>query len=173
MPTFTQIGSAIVATSGSISNINFTSIPATYTDLCLKLSLRSSITGGSTDFLLLGINGTTSTFTFRAIESDGATKGSFSSATDNPRFVGQVTDNSKTANVFGNTEIYFSNYTSSGNKSYSVDSATENNGTTAYIDLIAGMWSNSAVINRITISPALGTSFMQYSSAYLYGVSNA
>jgi hypothetical protein len=87
--------------------------------------------------------------------------------------VGQVTDNSKTASVFGDTEIYFPNYASANLKAYSVNSVTEHNGTTAYINIIAGSWSGTSAINRITVSPALGTSFMQHSSAYLYGISNA
>ena len=35
--------------SGSVASIGFSSIPSTYTDLCIKLSLRSSNTAGTYD----------------------------------------------------------------------------------------------------------------------------
>jgi hypothetical protein len=171
MPTFTQIGSAQVAGSGGISSIDFTSIPATYTDLCLKMSLRSGAAG--TDFIRISLNNATTTFTFRTIEADGTNAGSFSSATDNPRFLAQIDTAGNTSNTFANVEMYFPNYAGSQNKAYSVDSVIENNATLAYMNLTAGLWSSTDAINRITIVPTQSATLVQYSTAYLYGVSNA
>jgi hypothetical protein len=172
MPTFTQIGTAQVAGVGGVTSIDFTSIPATFTDLCLKMSLRSQDPSG-TDYLAIAINGTTSTFQFRTIEANGSSVGTFTSATDNPRFVGQVGIDGYAAGSFGSTEIYFPNYTNSLTKSYSVDSVTEDSVSTVFMNWISGNWSNTSVINRITITSATSTGFVQFSSAYLYGVSNA
>jgi hypothetical protein len=53
-----------------------------------------------------------------------------------------------------------------------VDSVQEDNQTEAYIDVVAGLWSNTAAITSLSIKSNAG-SFVQYSTAYLYGVKNA
>ena len=40
------------------------------------------------------------------------------------------------------------------------------------LGFVAASWSNTAAINRITLTPASGN-FVEYSTAYLYGISNA
>lgn len=119
------------------------------------------------DSTTVAFNGSTSSFTSRYIEGNGATA---SSATDT-RYFGSVTGATTTASTFSNVSVYIPNYTSSNNKSYSIDSTVENNGTTAFAALIAGLWSNTAAINQITITLATGsTTFVQYSTFYLYGI---
>lgn len=165
--TFTQIGSAVTVGSGGAASIDFSVIPSTYTDLVLKTSVRWSNTGP--DGFNISFNGSTSSFTCRFVE--GAGSGTPISSTGT-RFAGGLEGTGYTANTFGSVEIYIPNYAGSTNKSYSIDSVTENNATQAFSQLIAGLWSNTSAINQITIAPSSGT-FVQYSTAYLYGVSNA
>jgi hypothetical protein len=56
--TYTLIASSTVS-AGGVSSIDFTSIPSTYTDLCLKLSIR---TAASSDYpaIVLRFNGSSS-----------------------------------------------------------------------------------------------------------------
>jgi hypothetical protein len=54
----------------------------------------------------------------------------------------------------------------------STDGASENNATDGRVAFNASLWSNTAAITSITLTPQAG-SLMQYSTAYLYGVSNA
>ena len=163
--TYTLIASSTVG-SGGAANIDFTSIPATYTDLCLKLSIRTDkATLG--DVWLLKLNTSSADFTARWIEGNGASASSGSSI-----LYGALVGSSATANTFNNTEIYFSNYAGNTNKSFSVDSVTENNATTAYQDLAAGLWSQTAAITGINIS-ITSNNLVQYSTAYLYGISNS
>jgi hypothetical protein len=77
-----------------------------------------------------------------------------------------------TANTFGNTDIYIPNYAGSANKSVSVDTVEENNGTTARALLGAILWSNTAAITALGLTPVSG-SFVQYSTATLYGIKNS
>jgi hypothetical protein len=77
-----------------------------------------------------------------------------------------------TANTFSNGEIYIPNYAGSNYKSWSSDAVTENNATSADMSLVAGLTSITAAITSITIAGAAGN-LVQYSTAYLYGVSNA
>jgi hypothetical protein len=166
MPTFTQIGSAVTVGAGGAASIDFSSIPSTYTDLVLKTSVRWSNTGP--DGFNISFNGSTSSFTCRFLEGSG----SAASSSTGTRFAGGLEGTGYTASTFGSVDIYIPNYAGSTNKSYSIDSVTENNATQAFSQLIAGLWSNTSAINQITIAPSSGT-FVQYSTAYLYGVSNA
>ena len=59
------------------------------------------------------------------------------------------------------------------NKSVSIDSVTESNDTSyGYQALVAGLWSNSAAITNITLTPETGN-YAQYSTATLYGIKNS
>ena len=164
--TFELIASSTVG-SGGAASIDFTSIPSTYTDLCLKLSLRQdSVT---LNYASMRFNNATTNFTYRTIEGSGASAASYNGSTGTYGF---PVPSNFTSSTFSNLEVYIPNYAGSTNKSFSVDTVTENNASTAYADLIAGLWSNSAAINQITFYPA-GGNFVQYSTAYLYGVKNA
>ena len=165
--TFELIASSTVG-SGGASSIDFTSIASTYTDLVVKLSVR--INNTSTAYSTIEFNGSAASFSCRWLDGSGSAASS-GTTPSNTAFVSNWSG--ATASTFSNAEIYIPNYAGSTNKSYSSDSVTENNATAAYADLIAGLWSNTAAINQITLKPPSGTSFVQYSTAYLYGVKNA
>jgi len=152
--------------SGGAAAIEFTSIPADYTDLLVKLSVRSSRVAND-DGGLIKFNGSTATFTNRrlyAVPSVGSNSSSVG-------FFGLVGGTSITANTFGSSSIYIPNYRSSANKSFSTDSVVENNSSTFFADLVAGLWSTTDAITSITIY-AQNSNLVQYSSASLYGVSS-
>jgi hypothetical protein len=173
--TYTLIASSTVG-SGGAASIDFTSIPSTYTDLVLKYSVRQDLASvAASDFLYL--NGSQTTYSGRWIEGAGSgTPSSYTTGATNLYGNGGGDGANATANTFANAEIYIPNYAGSTNKSLSHDAVMENNATTAYADLGAGLWSNTAAINRVTISTSAtsvtgGTAkFVQYSTAYLYGV---
>jgi hypothetical protein len=175
--TFELIASSTVG-SGGAASIDFTSIPSTYTDLVLKASLRQDPSAASASSFLY-INGSQSSYTAKWIEGNGASASSFS-LTQNWSYANPY-DNAatSTSNTFSNAEIYLPNYAGSTNKSWSNDNAMETNATTAYLTLGANLWSNTSAINRLTLSTSAtsvtgGTNkFLQYSTAYLYGVKNA
>ena len=152
--------------SGGAATMAFTSIPQTYTDLLLKVSGRTSYT--TIDSIFFTFNASTADFSSIILYGDGTSASSFTQA----RFAGSQTGSSQTANTFANNEIYIPNYAGSSYKSYSVDSVTETNGTTAYAYLAAGLWSDTAAITGITLTPNAG-SFVEYSSATLYGIKNS
>lgn len=167
--TFVKIQTVTVG-SGGAATINFTSIPQTYTDLKLVYSARIARTGQNADDVLLSFNTLTTTFTNTYVYGNGA---SAVSGTTPVRYGGILPATTATASVFGNSEVYIPNYTSANNKSFSVDSVSENNAATAYQILVAGLWSNTSVITGITLTPANGTAFDQYSSATLYGIKSS
>jgi hypothetical protein len=164
--TFFKIASVTVG-SGGAANIDFTSIPSTYTDLCVKVSARLT---AAVDFATLSIafNGSTSNFTSKLLQGDGSTVVSASLT----NFGGGVGGTLLTASTFNNVEIYIPNYAGSTNKSFSSDSVVENNATDARDSLIALLWSQTAAINQITFTSASGN-FAQYSTATLYGINKS
>ena len=128
------------------ASIEFTSIPQDGTDLVVLYSLRTS-SGGATNTLLT-LNGSTSGFSNRNLFGDGTTRFSDTTA----RYIGVVTGSTDTANTFSNGMLTIPNYSGSTNKSFSADDVSENNATTAYQSIVAGLWSNTAAITSLTIT---------------------
>jgi hypothetical protein len=166
--TFTLIASSTVG-SGGAASIDFTSISGSYTDLILKVSARSNTANASNGYYYqMTINGATTNQSTRYINSNGtvAQSGNFA------RLFGYCAPSDSTSNTFASDDFYFPNYAGSINKSVSADLIWENNATASNMSILAGLWSQTAAISSISIAPAAG-SFVQYSTAYLYGVKNA
>ena len=172
--TFELIASSTL--TGSQSSIDFTSIAGTYTDLCLKLSARTD-RASVFDQLKITFNGSSSGYTGIILYNGNSSVGSESNtaATGGSTYlIGNYVDGANaTASTFGNAEIYIPNYAGSNNKSLSLDLVQENNAAGGYSSLTAGLWSNSAAITSIKLQSANAANFVQYSTAYLYGVKNA
>jgi len=154
--------------TGSVASISFASIPATFTDLCIKVSVRGSNNIGTAS-LRLRYNSATTNFTNRRIDGSGSSVDS-SSGSDGAIAILQGGD--ATANTFGNYDIYIPNYAGSNYKSASSDTVNENNAATEYATLYAHLWSQTTAISSIELTPSAGTLSI-YSSAYLYGIKNS
>jgi hypothetical protein len=150
------------------ASIEFTSIPQTFTDLVLLLSLRD--TGTNSTFRVhstfLSFNTLTTNFSARTLLGTGSGAGQTNTTA---RFAGWHPDAGSTSNTFGNISLHIPNYAGATNKSYSVDAVTENNETTAYLAIIAGLWSNTAAITGVTLTTQ-GVTYAIGSTVSLYGV---
>jgi hypothetical protein len=165
--TFEKIATATVG-SGGAAYIEFTPIAGDWTDLALYVSTRTTASAvGGND--IISLNGSSSSFSGRRIY--GAGSGTPASDTITT-WAGFNDANNATASTFGNSSIYFPNYAGSTNKSYSIDTVSETNGTTTYMGLAAGLWSNTAAITTIRLTPDSGN-YAQYSTATLYGIKKA
>lgn len=142
------------------ASISFTSIPATYTDLMLVYSFAPSNGNNSASLLF---NGSSASFTNRNLYGTGTSTAS-TSRTDN--VFGAIAGLSTT--TFSSGQIYVPNYASATNKSFSIDTVTENNGDVSFQWLSAGLWANTAAITSLTLTAP--NFFTQYSSASLYGI---
>ena len=166
--TFVKIASVTVG-SGGASSIDFTSIPSTYTDLCIKLSGRINSTNVGWYDANITFNGSGSSYTGRYLYGNGS---STYSGTETSITV-RTSSNVVTANTFGNAEIYIPNYAGSNYKSVSIDQVAENNATLGLDMITTSLWSNTAAINQVTLTPISSTTWLQYSTAVLYGISNS
>jgi hypothetical protein len=161
--------------SGGAANIEFTSIPGTYTDLLVKLSARTS----DNDSLHYGLvyvtvnNNTSGIYDNRRLFGYGTTTGSASN-TDSTSWATTAAGSSATASTFGNAEFYFPNYTSSNNKSLSLDTVVEtNDATNNLLVLFAGLAETTSAITSIKFGATSGQTLAQYSTATLYGIKNS
>ena len=166
--TFELISSVTVG-SGGASSIDFTSIPSTYTDLCLKISARSN--DALYREIWLTINGSTANGTAKALSGNGSSPNTYNAS--RVEGIGYTNTSTSTANTFTSVDFYIPNYGSSAFKSFSADGVSENNATTAYAELTASLWSQTAAITSLSAVLAAGASFVQYSTAYLYGISKS
>ena len=164
----------ITVGAAGASSVTFSGIPQTgYTDLVVKASARTAV--GGNDNLCVQFNGSTSGYTDKRLYGTGSSVASDSvSGTSGGSGIAIITSalntTASTASTFCNTELYVPNYTSSNYKSLSSDGVTENNGSTAYADLEAGLWSNTAAITSLTLLTYSGNLFAQFTTFYLYGV---
>ena len=172
--TFTLIASSTVGSGGS-STFDFTSIPSTYTDLLLKCSTRQNGTANGYRLHLRFNNSSASEYSSKELYNDNNSIGNGSGSSESYIRVAFVQNGAYTANTFNNVEIYIPNYLSSDYKLTSSEGVNENNAQANYISINNGLWSNTAAINRITLSEysGSGTIFAQHSTAYLYGIKNS
>jgi len=165
---YTLLEKITVGAAGA-SSVTFSGIPQTgYTDLVLKASPRVT-TVNTVDGVRVTFNGNASSYTNKRLFGTGTSAISDSFGTSFIYF-GSVNASTSTGSVFSNGEMYIPNYTSSNYKSTSADLVQENNITEGYQFLMAGLWSNTAAITSITLTPDSGGNFVQYSTFYLYGV---
>lgn len=156
-----KILSSVTVGSGGTNTITFSSIPQTYTDLLVKASLRGSST---TTTFAIQLNGSTVTSVMRLYGTgSGVASDSFNEHYINP--------SDFTASTFGNTEIYLPSYTSSTLKTYIVTSVGENNQTQSYLNFGSNTISTGSVSSLSLIRT--NGNFVEHSTAYLYGISNA
>jgi hypothetical protein len=161
--TFSKLATVTVGVGGA-ATMAFTNIPQNYKDLCIKMSSRANVDTVSS---LISFNGVTTNLSVSNLYGTGSAAGSTSFS--DARLYGDINSSTRTASTFANGEIYIPNYAGSTNKSISADAVEENNGTTAFAGLSAALWSSTAAITSITLTPQTG-SYVQYSTATLYGI---
>ena len=163
-----QLISSITLGSAA-ATMEFTSIPATYTDLIVKLSTQGTAATPRVRFN----NVTSAIYSEKLLYGQGGTAASAIATTDTWFEWIALSNYGGASDFFANSEFYIPNYAGSNNKSVSADSVQEVNATTGnnlYLD--AGLWSSSAAITSIQFFASSGN-FVAHSTAYLYGISNA
>ena len=171
--TYTLISSNVL--SSSAASVTFSAIPATYTDLVLRITARSDRAANSSN-LGVKLNGATTNYS-----DTNLFKSQSNSVLSNRQVIGDLTyqylgvipANSATASTFGIAEFYLPNYTVSQNKQASNFSVFENNSApVSEINLQANLYSSTTAITSIEISTQTPTAnFVSGSSFYLYGIS--
>lgn len=167
--TYVAIATVTVGAGGA-ANIEFTSIPQTYTDLIVLLSLRTNDSGENSGATRMTFNNNTANYSYKRIYGDGSSVGTGGSTGLAFIRVGNNCPSSgNTANTFANVKLEIPNYSGSNQKSTSEDNVGEDNATQAYTQLNAGLWADTSAITSIKFS-AESANISQYSTATLYGI---
>lgn len=158
--------------AGGVTSIEFTSIPQDGTDLVILLSGKSSRAQVSGDFYFR-MNGATSGYSWKDLMAYATTVYSQTGATAteiDPSLYGIPGSVSATTNIWSNTSIYFSNYTSSTNKSVSVDASYAQNALSRSLGFLAGSLTTTSPITSIELFNRSGETYVQYSTASLFKI---
>jgi hypothetical protein len=154
--------------SGGAANIEFTSIPQTYTDLMLVVSSRSSVANADVNNnIQIRLNGESSNHSERQLFGTGTSTGTASLVYAS---LGYVPSTQATSNTFGSSVAYIPNYTSSTAKSISAEGVAEGNTAGMFMAIGAGLWTGTAAITSITLLMADSLTIQQHSTASLYGI---
>ena len=165
LPVTYKLISTVTVSTATSATFEFTSIPATFDDLAIKLSSKTN-NASDYDYMVIRFNGSTSSLSARFLYAVPPSTVA-SSAPTNIQF---ATNANNLTSVFSNSELYIPNYAGNTNKSVSIDSVSEGNVASTTLGITAGLWSNTAAITSISFHPINGTAFNQYSSASLYGI---
>jgi hypothetical protein len=158
--------------SGGVSSVTFSSIPGTYTDLVIKLSVRDGRPTLAVSDIRFNFNGTGvgTNISGRYVYGNGSSAASTTVGSNGE--LAFADGNGATVSTFGNAEVYIPNYAGSAYKGISSDSAAENNATAGYNLLLAGLFGSTSAITSIAMTPFSGN-FAEYSTFYLYGIKNS
>lgn len=165
--TYIPIASTTLTTSAA--SVTFSAIPQTYTDLVLRVSIRTNAAAAFTN-AALSFNGlSTNIHSETFLTGNGSSASSFR-ATSLSAIDVRVNGNGSTSNTFSNNEFYIANYTGTTNKPISLFNTTESNATAADLSVLAILSQLTTGITSITIS----ASTMQSGSTFhLYGIKNS
>ena len=168
--TYVAIQTVTVGSGGS-ALMSFTSIPATYTDLMIKASIRNAYPdyGDQIRMKVNGVSATDASFTQRVLRNNQGTVDSYNQSVNQ---LGYAPAGTATASTFGSLDVYIPNYSGSNYKSLSNDTVMESNSTQVLLTLSANLWSNSAAITSLDIYTISGNC-EEYSTATLYGIKSS
>ena len=165
--------------SGNATLIDWTSISASYDHLCVVASPRGDNSGTIVSYKVQ-LNGETAAtnYSYRNFYYQGsavqyeAVSGTQATVAAYPRMPAAAAG----ADSFGMLQMWIPNYANTTNfKQVITVNGCPNTSTSAnhfYMYYIAGLWSNAAAVDQITIT-ASSDDFVQYSSATLYGINGA
>jgi hypothetical protein len=168
--TYTLIASNVL--TSATYGVTFSAIPATYTDLVFRCSTRTNAASVAIDKLVFRTGANTTIYSTTILEGNGAAASSTRESNNNNMAAGYNTAATATSNTFSSTEIYISNYSTTGNKPISIFTAQETNATTAYVDINAALHRATVAIDEVNFATDTGQ-FIAGSSFYLYGIKNS
>ena len=164
---------ATVSVSTAQAEIEFTSIPATYTHLQIRGIARVSRSTTATYLRLRFNNDATTAYSYHGVSGNGSTTGTDAGASqdfiETLRFPGATSS----ANIFGAIVIDILDYANTSKyKTARLLGGADQNGS-GEIWFHSGNWRNTTAISSIKLLEAVTGDFVQYSHFALYGIKGA
>ena len=175
---FVLLSSVTVGAGGS-AYVEFTSISQSYEDLFVKASVRTAAGSVASNFNFQ-MGGITTGYTARnwLANFNGNTLESGAETSNRSDGARQYANGSSAlSNLFTSLDFYFPNYTSSSHKIVYIDNAVSNNTAIgagdAFIAQNSVLLQNTSAITSLKFYELGSNNISQYSTFYLYGISNA
>ena len=168
--TYVKIATA-AAPSGSVSNLTFSAIPSTYTDLMFIGSVRSTAAATGDDFFV-SFNSNTSNYFNRRLFFITSTQGG-----DTNNSTALALSDAFGANApalfFSNINFYVGNYASTTVPKTTASYSFGPNTSSTRSDCIfkTGYWNDNSAITSVAFTSS--SSIAQYSTITLYGIKNS
>jgi hypothetical protein len=163
----TYVPIATTTLASVTQNLSFTSIPATYTDLVLVLSLRASTTASDAYFRYNNDSGTN--YSDTVLRGNGSAASSVRDSNASGMDIGITAISTDAATFQTPTIIQIMNY---ANTTTYKTALIKTSNATAMVSAIVGLWRSTAAINEIDIVHR-GTGWDIGSTASLYGIKAA
>ena len=164
-------------TSSTSGGVTFSSIPATYTHLIINVSGRGTRSTYNSDDVKVTINGSTGSYSNIRLYGTNGTSNADGGTSAGQNYLGVVAAAQSTANVFGNGEWFFPNYTSSTLKNAYANAGSVDSADGAKYQMGVGSLSAptsvTAAITSITIQgydATSGGTLTAGSTIFLYGL---
>ena len=163
--TSTEVAIATQTLGSAASSITFNSIPATYTDLRIVLSVTATASGS---YATIQFNGDTgSNYSYTLIRGNGSTAASIRATNSTRGFVLNSSDDIPTSFPALSTIDIFS-YAGSTFKTLLSNGSDDKNGS-GELNCWVNLWRSTAAINRVDLG-GNGVNFAIGTTATLYGI---
>jgi len=152
---------------GGAANVEFTSIPATYTHLQIR-GIGRITSGAQIGYLQVNGDTTATNYYVHALEGDGASAYAYA-VNSYPRFTSLPSNTS----IFGVTVLDLLDYVNTNKyKTFRALGGADKNGS-GEITLYSGLWKNTDAVSSIKLIPNSGATFAEHSTYALYGIKSA
>ena len=156
----------------SVSSVTLSGIPATYIDLVLKCTVKTS-DANVRDLLIKPNNdGSTTYYGVRTLANGSNDTASITSADSVLRIENSASGTAQGATNYGQAEVYFYEYAASVQKLITAFGSSEAASTTAYLSYNALAWRDTNSITSLNISCSVGN-VLAGSTFFLYGITEA
>ena len=164
--------------TGAAATVTFSSIASSYDHLMLKISARSDQSGTYGSGMGMKFNSATTNYSETRLVATTATPVSNRKTGESIlRAWGECAGALVDADTFSANTVWIPHYANTANfKAFASQSAVSDDSTSDGewgLLMGAGLWSDTAAINRIDLSIVTGDDFQQYSTFTLYGITGA
>jgi hypothetical protein len=164
---------ATTTLSSNQTTITFSSIPATYKHLQIRLLARSThLTFAGVDGVLRFNGDSATNYSWHYLLGDGATTSASAGATQSSINTGIIASGGgSAANIYATTIIDILDYADTNKyKTTRTLAGLDKNGTGGDMRFSSGSWRSTSAISSITLTTDPSRDFIQYSSFALYGI---
>ena len=153
--------------TGSSGVITFSSIPATYEHLQIRILGRSTSTG--TTIAITANSDTGSNYARHFVYGDGSTAGAGGNASQSNMGIAYVTSSSNLSNTYAVNIVDVLDYRNTNKyKTFRVLTGVDVNGSGGYVQLSSGLWQSTSAITSLTFTNS--TNYTTDTSFALYGI---